>query len=696
MNPWGRGTQSWGRWGGSGRGDSRRGRGRGGWASYKTNQGICLYFQQHGSCRFGSTCKFSHDLSREGAGEHSSKERSSREETPEQQRAKADYNAWKRIIKSPPWPNDKETIKQTWNDALAILNGDEREWKQMVPRDLDDEEYYGREHIQTLLSVRTRHNDYSAFIRLFQSFLLVITHSSLLDCLSVDTFVGGLYNFISGTNGTRAIPFFQHICETLLSAHNDLMSSTTTETIETTLIALSVALRELLRREPRARFNDDLPTLIESLENTAQMMNREQSQIPIMVLSQVCEVRAIVARAKGLLVQEELLEAPPTGTTISTYPRMLVMPRDRHDNDKSDMTKIKIFPTLEEILSEGTDFLPSTDLDQPHFLNDPAERHIDTHFRLLRYDTFGELKDSLGCLMHAVKNDPTCLNNPMLSFGDFRAYHYPKAYINYVSFDNRRGLEVNISFPQLSVLRKKSASERNKWWTESKRLNEGVLLSFISVQDGEIQHLFLTVSERNIDTRKDHSLTKEDHQCTITARLASHDQIGIESTVRLSCQKSRGVLIEFPGILPATFIPILENLQAMQRLSQLPFSQWILPNRNGDTQEGGKLNVPPPLYARKPGFTYSLESIIRTEGPHTEGISINPASSADDPTIIDDMEARTGLDRGQCRALVAALSREFAFIQGPPGTGKSYLGIQLMKVLMDHKQIANLGPVVVV
>lgn len=660
---------------------------------------MCRYFQQTGLCRFGSTCKFSHDLSSEGGGERLSKERPSRaEETPEQQRAKADYNSWKRIIKNPPLPNDERTVEQLWNGALAILNSDEREWKQMIPRDLDSEEYFGREHIRTLLTIRTRFGDYSTFIRLIRPFLLVITHSSFLDCLSVDTFVGGLYNFISGTNGTRAVPFFRHLCETLVNAHVNTISSATTATVETTLVAMSTTLRELLRRESRARFNDDLPTLIDSMENTVQMITGEaQSQTPTIVLSQIGEVRAIVARAKGLLVQEEeQQEAPPTTTVTSTYPRSLVKPRDRHDNDKADITRIKIFPTREEILSEGADFLPSTDLDQPHFLTDQAERHIDTHFRLLRYDTFGELKDALGGLMHAVENDPTCLNNPKLNFGDFRAYHYPNAYISYVSFDNRRGLGVDISFPQLSVVRKKPASERRKWWEESKRLAEGVLLSFISIQHSEIQHLFFTVTEKNTDTRKDHSLTKEDHQGTITAKLASHDQMGVESAVRLSCQKARGVLIEFPGVLPATFIPILENLQDMQRLSRLPFRQWILPDRIGDTQEVGKGNIPPPLYAREPGFTFSLNPILKPERSHNGSISINPTSSANDPTIVDEMEARTYLDRGQCRALLTALTREFAFIQGPPGTGKSYLGIQLMKVLMDRKETVDLGPVVVV
>jgi hypothetical protein len=134
----------------------------------------------------------------------------------------------------------------------------------------------------------------------------------------------------------------------------------------------------------------------------------------------------------------------------------------------------------------------------------------------------------------------------------------------------------------------------------------------------------------------------------------------------------------------------------MQRLSRLPFRQWILPDKVSDTQEAAKINIPPPLYARKHGFSFSLNPLLKPGRPHNGGISINPASLANDSAITDEMEARTDLDHGQCRALLVALTREFAFIQGPPGTGKSYLGIQLMKVLMHRKQTVDLGPVVVV
>ena len=87
--------------------------------------------------------------------------------------------------------------------------------------------------------------------------------------------MGGLYNFISGTNSTRAVPFFQHLCETLVNAYIDTIFSTTAATADITLIATLIVLRELLKREPRARFNNDLPILIDSTENAVQVITGE-------------------------------------------------------------------------------------------------------------------------------------------------------------------------------------------------------------------------------------------------------------------------------------------------------------------------------------------------------------------------------------------------------------------------------------
>ncbi|KFG84214.1 hypothetical protein MANI_116058 [Metarhizium anisopliae] len=523
-----------------------------------------------------------------------------------------------------------------------------------------------------------------------------MTHASILDCLSVDTFVGGLYNFFSGVNGSRAIRMLQNFCNRVLEEPFEGLDEPHAE-IETPAIALSTALRELLKREQRARLNDDLPALVDSVENLSKSLAEGGlRKASALLMHQMGEVRAVVDRARGLIDQEDADIPDFADAPAPVYPHGLHMPKDRHDNDKIDITAMKIFPTRGEILSEAADFLPSTDLEQPHFLTNKSQRHIDTQFRLLRHDTFGELKDVIAGLLRASEMDPAYLDNPRLNFGNFRANRYSNAMFSYVFFGSRSGLEANISFSQPPNVRDKSPPERRRWWEDSRRLSEGVLVSFIAIHEDQVQHLFLIISDRRTDEGKDESLAKDARRATITARLTNHDQVDIATVVGLSRSKARGVLVEFPGVLPATFVPILENLQSLQRLGSLPFQNWILPDKTEHVHETAMADIPPPRYACNPGFAFSLKPILKKVGVGDTNLSIEPNSISDNEDLINKVEAETDLDRGQCRALIAALSREFALIQGPPGTGKSYLGIKLMKVLLNCQTEADLGPIVVV
>ena len=675
--------------------ESRGGRGgRGGGYGRGRGQRICRFFQQ-GNCRHGANCPNLHDQS---AGSNNPEERP--EPTFEQRQAKADYNSWKRLIKSEPQENDLQTIERLWDGALTILNGDDRDWKQMLPRDLDDDQYFGRDHIQTLLSMRAHTHGHKKFVTLARPFLLVMTHQALLNCLSVDTAVGGLYNFISGSHGSRAIPFFQRLSSSL---EGNLASEVpgAIAIFETTLIAMLRALLEVLRREQRAAFHDDLSALIDKVENVIRDAGIDPHSVEFQVLrNSIAELRGVAGRATGLLKPDEELHVDGVSTTVvtSTYPRDIVIPQDRHDNDKADITEIQILPTEGELRSNHAEFLPSTDRDQPHFLTDQAERHLDTHFRLLRHDVLGEMSEAIGGMMAALENDPTFADDPKLNLGNIRAYVNLQASIAYVSFERRRGLEVQISFLQPFSIRKKSATEKRRWWEETKRLEEGILLVYLFLGDDtdnpKTSLLFLTVSQKCTDASKNFGLSSKTQLATITAKLATQNQSELEKLIRLSSSKTQGILIEFPGVLLATFVPILESIQNMQRLSRLPFRQWILPDRVVAWDEEVKaIDVPPPLYTRSPGFKFLLQPILNSAG---DEFSIDPKASVNDINTIGELERRTHLDRGQCQALVAALTREFAFIQGPPGTGKSYLGVQLMRVLLACKLKANLGPVLVV
>lgn len=457
------------------------------------------------------------------------------------------------------------------------------------------------------------------------------------------------------------------------------------------------ALDELLEREPKVAFHDDLPALMDSIEQMIEVTSLQDhlaTNHGMDGMQSVRRLRGIIQRRTGMLQINNAEDAGiTTSAASSTFPRNIIIPSNRHDNDRLDITDIRILPTEEEIRSNHPEFLPSTDFRQLHFIQDPAQRLLDTHFRLLRHDIFGQLKQALGGLMFGIENDPSVLSRSHHNFGDVQAYSYPKAWISYVSFGAKRGLEISITFPQPPPVAKKSSKERTKWWQESRRLEPGLLMCFISPHENKSSVLLLTVTDKETDGKGEFNLSTNDRQATIKAKFAGlNRRQDLERLMELSCKRSQGILIEFPGVMLATFVPILENLQRMQSQGRLPFSRWILPDMSSKPPQ--QLEIPPPIYSRNPGFRFSLKPILKND--EASDLCIDSQSRPDDNVLIDRLVAATQLDRGQCEALVAALVREYAFIQGPPGTGKSYLGVAIMRILLDCKMKANLGPVVVV
>lgn len=67
--------------------------------------------------------------------------------------------------------------------------------------------------------------------------------------------------------------------------------------------------------------------------------------------------------------------------------------------------------------------------------------------------------------------------------------------------------------------------------------------------------IFFTVSDKQTDPKSTHG-----YLATITARLASTSQHDAELMISRSPSIQIGILIEIPGVILATFIPILEIL----------------------------------------------------------------------------------------------------------------------------------------
>ncbi len=584
--------------------------------------------------------------------------------------------------------------REGWTLAVKILDATSRDLHQSVARDLADDELNGpalvERTVEELLVDMSRID--STHIDIARVFLRAITHPSLLRSLSIGTFVGVIYRVVGGHNGDRGVNLFSRINSRLIKSSPSLLALTVS------------SLYELLKRERKCLLHDNLPTLLDALETKATQVvasGTEEDDSTTTDLDavriQIGMMRRMADNARGRVSTEQpgehIMPGGVAGRFVqSTFPLEVIIPGGQHDNDFADVTKIQIFPTLDEITSDSAEYLPSTDFTRPHFLTDPVQRHLDVSFRLLRYDIFGPLKEAMGSLLAQPGLATGAWSKKVLA-GDIRAHTYTRAGIQHVLV-SKTGLEAFMSFAHPPQLCTSSQAEKRRWWDGSSRLEEGNLVCFVSARGEERSFLLFVVTRKNTkdgtEGERDSTLVSEyGFNPSVTVKLASETQANLAMLHRMYLEKQEGLLLELPGLMPDTFVPVLENLQRMMKDGDLSFQRWILPALDPNNQ--APTDIPPPAYARRPGFRFSLRSITRKG--HAP-VSLDPAA-ADGGVGAQVVAAATGLDRGQSEALMAALMREYVLIQGPPGTGKSYVGVQLVRVLLDHRAAAKMGPIII-
>jgi hypothetical protein len=675
------------------RGQSRGNLSRGG--SSSRSRRVCHQFLR-GKCKYGDSCNFSHtDQDVERVREQEASEGITPSEA---QQTREDYFDFKRQVRQRSSSiSDLGTIswkdcEQTWNLAGSIMDTPNREFHQSVARDLADDDIGGPAFIQRTIRLCTTAKDDEGCLRLARAALRVITHQSMLLCLSIDTYVGTIYRMIGGISGDQGIAFFSDLNRRLRG---------TTPSPRAFLALIASSLHQLLRRERKCLLNDALSGLLDDLSEkivllrnvAAQNVTEATGDLDAVAIKIDMVKRMMNGARRGVVIHEpaEAGTVRAAGAIQSTFPMEVVVPGGNHDNDFPDITKIQIFPTLEEVTCNMAEYLPSTDFTRPHFLSDAVQRHLDSAFRLLRHDIFGPLKQVIGTLLAQPDVANAAGSNRFIN-SNIRAHSYSRASIQHILVDH--GLEAIVSFTQPPQLRKYSLQEQRRWWEDSSRLDQGGLVCFISTRGDEKSFLLFVVTRketREVQEGKNKStLVSDRFNPTITVKLASETQQNLHMLHRMYVEKQEGLLIELPGLIPETFVPILGNLQRMMRDGDLAFRQWIVPSTEHDDDEAPTV-ISPPAYARRPGFRFRLDSITRKGLP---ALSINPAVRGGN-VAAEALEDTTGLDRGQSDGLIAALTREYALIQGPPGTGKSYVGVQLVRVLLDHAAEAKLGPILV-
>ncbi|KAG9508201.1 hypothetical protein J7337_001764 [Fusarium musae] len=64
--------------------------------------------------------------------------------------------------------------------------------------------------------------------------------------------------------------------------------------------------------------------------------------------------------------------------------------------------------------------------------------------------------------------------------------------------------------------------------------------------------------------------------------------------------------------------------------------------------------------------------------------------------VLSNLRKRLVSTQANVVAWQVLFTREYSLIEGPPGTGKSYLGVQLLRVLLEAKQKAHMGPLLII
>lgn len=656
----------------------------------------CPHFRR-GRCTFGARCKFSHDPTNLTGNQRPAQNANVRGED--------DLREWKRLLRQGRHSPSRLICNRFFELAVKLVDGDPGGFQEAVKllADEDGLEYIrslAERHIPNAIDNGTKQD---VWIKQLQPLFTILTHKRVADSAVLEQQVATIYNFMQGIGSRRMKIIFDFAIDLAHLAPVATQPGTTDSA--TSKIVIVEACLAVLSKMIDCNTNNIIDEIfkivvqrIETLLNTSDRtsddyymlqsrkwisyLNRRLGVGDELPFSQIPATQGIGSRAQFALPKN--------------LPGQLSASGPRHDNDHANIANISILPTYGEIASARGEYLPS---------NDPSSFHLpgiigrlDREFRLLREDTIGQLRDAVRDWLQVARSQGQ--QKRRYERSSVRTYTYQDAEPVDASFGRLNGLDLLVRFPQPV---KSQGKKRQDWWVQSKRLQPGALVCIIG-EDGSV--FFCVVAETTLVTADQKSKWRQHTDGTEGASNGEQPSLAEDATfayVHLNLAEfkdsdfgqalrwyrevghnRRRCLIEFPGVLLASFQHTLEALQQMSKAPDVPFVDLIAPAM----QKTGTVEVPVPHYATKHGFSFDLACLTK-DGTD---LRFSPTQHLDPQTL----RMNSTLDETQSLALLDSLSRSLALIQGPPGTGKSYTCEKIIKVLLANKKKGDLGPILCV
>ncbi|KAI5863739.1 P-loop containing nucleoside triphosphate hydrolase protein [Durotheca rogersii] len=623
-------------------------------------------------CRFGASCKFSHSTLLPTAPHNVEGQAGDTQASTRGQRNNDDFHHWRRLL-SRASAGGNPNIPQVFQTAQSLIQGDMDTLQKAVAELATDK---GGSVIRKMIDehIPSCGSDQGRFIlwrTCVKPFFLILTDPRVVRSAILEMHLGTIYNVVFGFNASRLTTLFGFLGD-LATKWEGRRIDPDDESMGEFLEKCAAVLAKLVDCNTSALVNDDIPPVV------AQLRQRVDN----LTMSHLEHIYRRLGVVQGLRQQ-------PNFVLGRDFPGALSIAGPRHDNDSDDITKIQILPTMSEIMSVRADYRPLSD---PSTLHLPGIRGlIDRHFRLLREDMVGQLKEAI-CEQLSVSEHPETKNNVERP-NSARTNAYTVVGIVDIRHTFQAGLDIHLKIEQPSPTRGLSARLRKEWWNWSKRLEIGALVCLLEKGTA----IFCVVSQstvrpnsnrRNNNENEDEVADLFSHQdfAYVNLNLAEPNETDLTAiALAFHSQPTGRTLLEFPGILLPSFKPTLSALQQIYTSLELPFVDLLAPSSTSP----GPTNVPLPLYATKPGFVFDLTSLDTSNN----GRFLFSPQNKPNPL---ELCRRSSLDEGQARALLNALTRSLALIQGPPGTGKSYTGEAIIKVLLGSASRTTLGPILCV
>ena len=356
-------------------------------------------------------------------------------------------------------------------------------------------------------------------------------------------------------------------------------------------------------------------------------------------------------------------DTPPAPAVVSlAAAKMVVRPpgeRD-HDNDKHNFRDISITPTPSELSCQEPAYLPP--MAGPGLIDNKEAALLDRQFRLVREDLVGKVKEEIAEEFDEGKGNQ-----------QRKLFHSPELCGFALHPQPHFVMRVRLTGALLGRIKSKSDKDAYDFFDKGpgrRVFGHGQLVLLFGYNDGD----------KVAADSGQHSKKKRHRQPPIVA-------VGVvcERMIGKAPQKSNALMIgvAFEG----------DSITAMvKHLHRLEYAK------------DNRVRIGTYLLSSSVGF-FSIDPVLQglqsmTSVPHADvlvhGQPTKPPEAAHKNYAIEQLSSTVQkaveADPTQKQALQQVFDSQVVLVQGPPGTGKTYLGVQMVKAMLEAYDTATFSP----